>query len=50
MQTLAHWIEANGIIFAVLVTVGVAVFVFCCLGCTKFSGRDKDDIFHHHEV
>ncbi len=45
-----HWIGVNGNVLAVLVTVGVAILLVCCLECTKCSGRDKDDIFHHHEV
>jgi hypothetical protein len=50
VQTLMHWIGINGNVLAVLVTAGVAVLLICCLECTKCSGRDKDDIFRHHEV
>jgi hypothetical protein len=34
MQTLSHWLVENGIVLAVLVTVGVA---------------EKDDLFHRRE-
>ena len=49
MQHLAHWIAANGIVLAVLVTVGVAVLLFCCLECTKCGSREKDDLFKHRD-
>ncbi len=50
MQTIAHWLAANGSVLAVLVTVGVAVLLVCCLECTKCGSREKDDLFNHHEV
>jgi hypothetical protein len=50
MQQLAHWFAANGIVLAVLVTVSVAVLLICCLECTKCGGREKDDLFKHHEL
>jgi hypothetical protein len=49
MQTITHWLTANGSVLAVLVTVGVAVLLVCCLECTKCGCRDKDDLFDHHE-
>ncbi len=49
MQQLAHWIAANGIVLAILVTVGVAVLLVCCFECTKCGGREKDDLFKRHE-
>jgi hypothetical protein len=48
MQTITHWLTANGSVLAVLVTVGVAVLLVCCLECTKCDSPDKDDLFHHH--
>ncbi len=45
MQLLAHWLYVNGSVLAVLVTVGVAVLVLCCLECTKCGRREKDDLF-----
>ncbi|MGC9223485.1 MAG: hypothetical protein ACP5E2_06140 [Terracidiphilus sp.] len=49
MQHLAHWLTANETVLAVLVTVGVAVLLVCCLECTKCGCRDKDDLFHRHD-
>jgi hypothetical protein len=49
MQTITHWLTANESILAVLVTVGVAVLLVCCLECTKCGSREKDDLFDHHE-
>jgi len=45
MHNLIHWFSANGSLVAVLVTVGVAVLLVCCLGCSNCSSRDKDDLF-----
>ena len=45
---LAHWFTTIENAVAVLVTIGVAVFLVCCLKCTDCHGRDKDDIFRHH--
>jgi hypothetical protein len=50
MHDLAHWIAMNGGVLAVLVTVGVAVLLVCCLGCTKCGRREKDNLFKHHEL
>jgi hypothetical protein len=45
MHNLIHWFNTNGGLIAVLVTVGVAVLLVCCLGCSNCSSRDKDDLF-----
>ena len=50
MHSLVHWFATNGSVLAVLVTVGVAILLVCCLGCTKCPSRDKDDIFRRHEL
>lgn len=50
LQGLAHWFLTNGIAIALLVTVGVAILLVCCLGCTNCSKRDKDELFRRHEV
>jgi heterodisulfide reductase subunit B len=50
MQNLTHWLAMNGSVLAVLVTVGVAVLLVSCLGCTSSRNRDKDDIFSRHEL
>jgi hypothetical protein len=50
MQYITQWLTANESVLAVLVTVGVAVLLVCCLECTKCGSRDKDEFFHRHEV
>ena len=50
MQTLSHWLVENGIVLAVLVTVGVAVLLVCCVECTRCPKLEKDDLFHRREV
>jgi hypothetical protein len=47
---LAHWLVVNGSVLAILVTLGVAVFLVCCLQCSDCSGREKDEIFSRHEI
>ena len=50
MQHLMHWLAVNGSVLAVLVTVGVAVLLVCCVECTKCPSREKDELFKHHEL
>jgi hypothetical protein len=50
MHHVAHWFLTNGGIIAVLVTVGVAVLLVCCLGCSNCGPREKDDLFSRHEM
>ena len=50
MTSLLHWFEVNTSVLAVLVTVGVAVLLVCCLECSDCSKRDRDDLFKRHEV
>jgi hypothetical protein len=50
MQTLSQWLTANESVLAVLVTVGVAVLLVCCLECSKCDRHKKDEIFDHHEI
>jgi len=50
MQYVTHWLTANESVLAVLVTVGVAVLLVCCLECTKCGCREKDEFFHRHET
>jgi hypothetical protein len=49
MQTITHWLTANVSVLAVVVTVGVAVLLVCCLECTNCGCRDKDEFFHRNE-
>jgi hypothetical protein len=50
MHGLIHWLIANKSVLAILVTVGVAVLLICCLECCNCSCREKDDVFHRHEM
>lgn len=50
MHTLIHWLLTGGSFLALIVTVGVAVLLVCCLGCSKCPCREKDNIFGRHEV
>jgi hypothetical protein len=50
MQSLLQWFTTFDNAFALLVTLGVAFFLFCCLECTDCSGRDKDELFRHHAM
>ncbi len=45
MNTLLHWIVSSGSLLALVVTLGVAVLLVCCLGCAKCPNREKDDLF-----
>jgi hypothetical protein len=50
MSTVFHWLATNASVLAVLVTVGVAVLLVCCLECSSCPCRDKDDLFRHRNV
>jgi len=50
MQELGQWIAVHEGVLAVLVTVGVALLLVCCLECTKCNRREKDDLFDHREL
>jgi hypothetical protein len=45
-----NWIVISGSLVALVVTVGVAVLLVCCLSCAHCPLKDKDDIFKRHEV
>ncbi len=40
----------SGSVIALLVTIGVAVLLVCCLGCAKCPCCEKDDLFRRREV
>jgi len=48
MHHLIHWFIKDGSIIAVIVTVGVAVLLVCCVECTDCPCKEKDDIFRRH--
>ena len=50
MESLIHWFTTIENAVAVLVTVGVAVFLVCCMECTECPSRDKDDLFRRHNA
>jgi len=50
MHIIFDWLATNANLMAILVTLGVAVLLVCCLECTKCPGREKDDIFKHHQM
>jgi hypothetical protein len=50
MQTFGHWLTAHANVLAILVTIGVAFLLVCCLECTKCPGREKDELFKRREV
>ena len=50
MHTLVQWFSIADNALAVLVTVGVAVLLVCCLECSDCRGREKDDIFRRHHA
>lgn len=50
MNSVVHWFGTNASVLAVLVTVGVAVLVVCCLECSNCSCREKDELFRRHEM
>ena len=50
MNGLVHWFTVNASVMAVLVTVGVAVLLICCMECSNCSKSEKDDLFHRHEL
>jgi hypothetical protein len=50
MNSLIHWFTVYENALAVVVTVGVALFLVCCLECTSCSCRDKDEFFRRKKV
>jgi hypothetical protein len=49
MHNLVHLLAMNGGVLAVLMTVGAAILIACCVGCTNCPRRSKDDLFRHRE-
>jgi len=50
MQGLFHWLTSSASILALVITVGVAIFLVCCLECTKCPRSEKDSLFKRHEL
>lgn len=49
-ETVWHWIVTSGSLVAMVVTLGVAVLVACCLSCARCPLQEKDDLFKRREV
>jgi len=50
MHSVVHWFASNATVLAILVTLGVAVLLVCCVECTNCNCREKDELFRRHEV
>jgi hypothetical protein len=50
MDSLIYWFRDYENAVALLVTLGVALLVICCLESMTSPPRDKDDIFNRHTV
>ena len=50
MHNFFHWIASCASVLAILVTLGVAVLLVCCLECTNCPKSKKDEIFTRHEL
>jgi hypothetical protein len=47
---MIQWLMSSASILAAVVTVAAAILLFCCLGCSNCSHREKDDLFNRHEL
>lgn len=50
MDSLIQWFTVYENAVALLVTLGVALLLVCCLESMTSPSRDKDDIFNRHTV
>jgi hypothetical protein len=50
MHTLTQFIGSYASVLAILVTLGVAVLLVCCLECTNCPKQKKDEFFSRHEL
>jgi hypothetical protein len=50
MHGVAQWFATGATIIALLITAAVAIFIVCCLECTKCPRKDEDNIFSRHEL
>jgi hypothetical protein len=49
-QNWMHWILVSGSLVALVVTIGVAVLLVCCLSCARCPLKEKDELFKRREV
>ena len=45
-----HSIVVSGSLVALVITLGVAVLIICCLSCARCPLKEKDDLFKRREV
>ena len=46
---MSVWL-ANGVVPAILVTAGVAIFLICCLGCQQCGCNKEDPVFRRRDL
>ena len=47
LNDLSNW---GVLVPALLITLGIGLLIGCSMGCVCSPDKDKDDIFHHHEL
>jgi hypothetical protein len=50
IEHMWHWILVSGSLVALVITLGVAVLIVCCLSCARCPLKEKDDLFKRGEV
>lgn len=50
MHSLIHTLFSAGFLLAGVITLGVGVLLFCCVGCTRCPGKEQDDLFRHRSA
>lgn len=50
MHTMTEWFTTGATIIALVITAAVAIFLVCCVECTKCPKKEKDEIFTRHEL
>jgi hypothetical protein len=50
MNSLIHWFATYDNAIAVVVTIGVALLLVCCLECSTSPSSDNDDLFKRHAL
>jgi hypothetical protein len=43
---LAHLSTMSSYLPAIIITVGLAILIFCAVGCICSPCKEKDDLFH----
>lgn len=50
MHSVANWFSTGATIIALVITAAVAIFLVCCVECTKCPKKEKDELFNRHEL